>query len=272
MGRRGKIRTRLGRFPEVTPNKLPKRTREPDENEVGSAEDETKGEIEIETKECLPLDELIDNPGDHEVSTANDQTLLPRVIASFLRHLTEACTPQNAMRQTTGDKYGRYISVLFSRTRRNFDALTDQRFIALVASCHENRVKHNDWSCALKKFRSFWHGIGGYNGVETLDEASQETLNHTVKPVLEDAPGICGAGAETGSLCRRPKQRCKTCGTSLRCSKHFGGHSVEECRGVFWAMHTPDGKRLRTMRDFFQKPDSRKTEPPKPPDIVTIEE
>merc|ERR1712110_87366 len=127
----------------------------------------------------------------------------------------------------------------------------DKTFIEASAACIENRKSHGSYFSAMKRFKSFWDDRGGYKNVDTLDEASRELLNTSlnVRPVLEDAPGTCGAGAEAGSICTRPKQRCQTCGTILRCSRHYGSHTREECREIFWATHNASGKRVRTMAD-----------------------
>eukprot|EP00927_Polykrikos_kofoidii_P072658 TRINITY_DN68758_c0_g1_i1.p1 TRINITY_DN68758_c0_g1~~TRINITY_DN68758_c0_g1_i1.p1 ORF type:complete len:874 (-),score=136.00 TRINITY_DN68758_c0_g1_i1:239-2797(-) len=196
-----------------------------------------------------PLDELFSSPTDQERVTDRDRELLPRVIASFSRYLAE--TKGDLTRQTTRDNYLVSLFRLFSKLDRSLAALAEPRLADLVASSEESRRHHGVLACAVRSFGAFWRDNGGYDG--KFEQATREHLNLAlnVRPVLVDSVGSCGQNLPMGEICRRLRQKCDSCGMSLRCFKH-SEHSITECREVFWATHSETGKRTRTMKDFFR--------------------
>jgi len=147
---------------------------------------------------------------------------------------------------------------LFSQSGRRLEALAQPEFVNLVVNSEDNRKGHGQFGTAIRAFGTFWRAIGGYEG--KFAEASREMLNKTlnVRPVLSDTKKQCGCGEKGGHVCQRPKQQCETCGSTVLCTKH-GNHEVDDCRTVFWATHSADGKRNPTMRDFM-RPKSKSNE------------
>jgi len=205
-----------------------------------------------------PLDDVLGAhlPSEQDAVTKEDRMLLPRVAATFQRYL-EMRAPDLNTRQQTRDGWVVEFFKMFARAGRNFDALASQQFLELILRSQENHVRHGSFAQSLRRFSEFWRSHGGYVNKDKLDASSKELMNKAleVRPIIRDAPGsICGAGADQGGLCQRPKQLCVTCGTTMRCCKHSPMHSKEECREIFWATHNGDGQKTRTMRDFTRRP------------------
>lgn len=139
---------------------------------------------------------------------------------------------------------------LYLKTGRNFDKMAERCFVERVAQSWDNHVRHGHPAATITYFSEFWLSRKGYDGVESLDDAINESLAQIleVRPVLLDVPRVCGAGP---GVCERPRQRCDTCGTFMRCSKHCGNHTKEDCHEIFWATHSTYGQRTRTMCHYL---------------------
>jgi len=195
-----------------------------------------------------PLAELLADAADVDAATQQDRSVLPRVLSTFARHLGEQKTDRQ--RQSTRDSYVLCVFKLFTQCGRSLNAMAQPQFMELMAQSEEVR-KNRALSTALRAFQKFWAEVGGYGG--KFDEADRDSLNlaMNVRPSFADAPGECCAFLPGGRACSRPNLQCVTCGCRLKCEVH-GEHSVQECRDIFWAKHSRQGTRLRTMADFLK--------------------
>jgi len=189
--------------------------------------------------------------GPENEAGAKDKELLPRVLATFSRYLTE--TLAASTKQLTRDNYILTLFKTFARSGLSLDALAQPSLGTHLAQSEEHKKSHGCTTVALRRFSNFWREAGGYDA--QFDDADRDSiiLSLGIKPVLVDAAGLCGAGAHAGCLCTRPKQRCETCGLEMRCARHEDiKHTTADCREIFWAKHSPDGKRSRTIADFMK--------------------
>eukprot|EP00931_Biecheleriopsis_adriatica_P062135 TRINITY_DN3740_c0_g1_i2.p1 TRINITY_DN3740_c0_g1~~TRINITY_DN3740_c0_g1_i2.p1 ORF type:complete len:524 (+),score=98.79 TRINITY_DN3740_c0_g1_i2:31-1572(+) len=183
------------------------------------------------------------SPTEAEAASTKDRTMVASVLVTFRQHIASTLERN----QKTCDHYVLSVFKVFTQSGRSLEAIAQPEFIQAIANSEENRKRHNQTGAAVKAFGAFWQEVGGYSG--TFAEASRDMLNKTmsVRPVMRDIQRQCGHGG----VCQRWKQQCETCGTTILCSKH-GKHEQEECREVFWATHSTDGKRCATLRDFMR--------------------
>eukprot|EP00443_Scrippsiella_acuminata_P000637 CAMPEP_0115175216 /NCGR_PEP_ID=MMETSP0270-20121206/4244_1 /TAXON_ID=71861 /ORGANISM="Scrippsiella trochoidea, Strain CCMP3099" /LENGTH=1005 /DNA_ID=CAMNT_0002588087 /DNA_START=65 /DNA_END=3083 /DNA_ORIENTATION=+ len=215
-----------------------------------------------------PLLELLGTATEADVAGPQDRQFLPRIIATFGRHMREQRT--DTQRQSTRDAYVLAVFKLFSLTGRGFHAMAQTPFLEAVAGSEEAR-KNKALNTAVRTFRVSGGRSEGYSG--SFDEADRDSMNLAlnVKPILTDGNGECCAPMHGGRSCQRPNQQCNTCGTKLKCSIH-GDHSVLECREIFWAKHSKCGTRQRTMADFWKAPvAASSSQEAQDGDIVTLE-
>jgi len=197
-----------------------------------------------------PLAELLASAPELGPATAEDRNMLPRVLTTFARFLSEQASDRQ--RQTTRDCYVLLLFKAFSQCGRSLDAIAQPRFVEILVQSEEHR-KNRSLCTAVRAFQRFWSESGGSAG--NFDQADRDWMNVVlqVRPLLADAAGQCGALVHGLKSCTRPNQNCVTCGCRLRCAIH-GEHSVQECREIFWTKHSRQGIRLRTMADFFKPP------------------
>jgi len=200
-------------------------------------------------KEAEIFSEILAATPETKVSD-RDKELLPRVLATFARYLNDVLA--SSTKQCTRDNYMRVFFKTFLQSGLSFEALAQPMLSRLLTQTEEHKRNHGNAATVVRNFSQFWRDLGGYDA--SFDEADREsmTLSMNIKPMLVDAYGVCGAGAHMGNLCQRPKQRCETCGTELRCPRHEEKHTPAECREIFWAKHSPSGKRTKTIADFWK--------------------
>jgi len=201
----------------------------------------------VESQDQVPRQSLRDvfstPPAEAEVVSAKDKTMLAGVLVTFRQHIAS----NNERSQKTCDSYALNVFKVFSESGRSLEAIAKLDFAQSIAHTEDCRRGHGHIGTAMKLFSVFWREIGGYAG--TVAHASRDILNKTlnVRPILRDIQKQCGHGG----VCQRPKQQCDTCGSTILCSKH-GHHETEDCREVFWATHSVDGKRIATLRNFMR--------------------
>lgn len=179
-----------------------------------------------------------------------DRELLPRVLATFSKYMNEALA--SSTKQCTRDNYMRLFFKAFLQSGLSFDGLAQPSLLGLLTKSDEHRKAHGNTAIVVRNFSQFWRENGGYAGSFVDADRESLTLSLNIRPVLVDTHAFCGAGAHAGCFCQRPKQRCETCGVELRCPRHEEKHTQAECREIFWAKHSPSGKRSRTIADLWK--------------------